>query len=183
MWLFITGVIAGASVLAGVLIVLSEPIRAALRRRCQSAEPNHQAVQPAQVSASPRVTRATRTVTDDERAAVYREILEALGDDLEEDLAEWKAVLEEFPPFIGAEELPGADDRPREATVKSADVAAAELPCSQSEPIVPLQRTRRLSADERGMIQRLLKTGFAPEEIALWLNLPLERVQEFLLRG
>jgi hypothetical protein len=33
------------------------------------------------------------------------------------------------------------------------------------------------------MIQRLLKTGFAPEEIALWLNLPLERVQEFLLRG
>jgi hypothetical protein len=180
MSLFIAGAIAGASVLAGLLIALSEQIRAELRQRREAAGPEYQTIQPTRITPTPRVGCPAQAVTDAERAAAYHEILDALGNELDQDIAEWEAVLEEFPQVIGADEFRSADERPREPIAK---IAAAERPRSEPEPITPLQRTRRLSADERGMIQRLLKTGFAPEEIALWLNLPLERVQEFLLRG
>jgi hypothetical protein len=122
------------------------------------------------------------TVSPESRAAAYREILDALGDDLDEDIAEWEAVLQDFPQVIGAEEFRTVDDRPQEPLVETAHETTASASQPTREPITTPPRTRRISADEQDMIQRLLRTGFAPEEIALWLNLPLERVQEILLR-
>lgn len=171
MSLFMAGTIACVSLLAGLLLAMSEQVRVQLRRR-KSAR----VAQP-QTPAKPAVASAAES-----RAAAYREILDALGDDLDDDIAEWEAVLEDFPQVIGAEELRTSDDRASEPMVETAHetTAAASLPVR--ETITPLHRTRRVSADERDMIQRLMRTGFAPEEIALWLNLPLERVQEFLPR-
>ncbi len=171
MSLFIAGTIACISLIAGLLLALSEQVRVQLRRRkfARVAQP--------QAPVKPAVASTAET-----RAAAYHEILDALGDDLDDDIAEWEAVLEDFPQVIGAEELRTSDDRASEPMVETAHetTAAAALPARES--ITPLHRTRRVSADERDMIQRLMRTGFAPEEIALWLNLPLERVQEFLLR-
>jgi hypothetical protein len=182
MSLFIAGAIAGASLLAGFLVAISEQIRVRLKRRREASDPQFQAAWSARVTPARRVGHSAQPVTDEERAAAYHEILDALGDDLDQEIAEWEGVLQEFPQVIGAEEFHWSDERPREPIVRTADAAAAELPRSEREPMTSPPRTRRISVDEQGMIQRLLKTGFAPEEIALWLDLPLERVQEFLLR-
>ncbi len=187
MSLFIAGMIAGASLIAGVLVALSEQIRTKLRRHRDNVDailPTRKAERPVgshrvPASAAPKMKP---TATPLSRAAAYREILDALGDDLDDEIAEWEAVLEEFPQVIGAEELRMVEDRVSEPMVETAHetTAAASLPACES--ITPLHRTRRMSEDERDMILRLMRTGFAPEEIALWLNLPLERVQEFLQR-
>ena len=183
MSLFIAGAIAGASLVAGLLMALSEQLRAELRRRrkAQPSSPAERLAGPHRLPAN-AAGKKNAAVSPESRAAAYREILDALGDDLDEDIAEWEAVLQDFPQVIGAEELRAADDRPYEPMVETAhETAAAEL-LPACETITPPHRTRCISADERDMIQRLLRTEFAPEEIALWLNLPLERVQEFLLR-
>lgn len=183
MSLFIAGAIAGASLIAGLLVAMSEQIRAELRRRREAVRDEQHPADVVGLSGSPRSNTApASTVSPESRAAAYREILDALGDDLDDDIAEWEAVLQDLPQVIGAEELRATDDQSHEPMVETAHetMAADSLPAS--ETITPLHRTRRVSEDERGMIQRLMRTGFAPEEIALWLNLPLERVQEFLLR-
>ncbi len=183
MSLFIAGAIVGASLIAGLLVALSEQLRAKLRRR-RKAEPSSPAVRLAGPHRLPANAGATKiaTVSPESRAAAYREILDALGDDLDDDIAEWEAVLQDFPQVIGAEELRVTDDRPYEPMVETAQETTAATPLPACESMTPPLRTRRISADERDMIQRLLRTEFAPEEIALWLNLPLERVQEFLQR-
>ena len=185
MSLFIAGAIAGASLIAGLLVAMSELIRAKLHRRREIAREELRPINVVRLGGPPRsnaVPAATTTVSPESRAAAYREILDALGDDLDDDIAEWEAVLQDFPQVIGAEELRAADDRSHEPMLETAhETTAAEL-LPADESITPPHRTRRISADERGMIQRLLRTEFAPEEIALWLNLPLERVQEVLLR-
>ena len=187
MSLFIAGAIAGASLIAGLLVALSEQIRAGLRRR-RDAAGAAQPSRPAERLAGPHrlpanaAAKKNAAVSPESRAAAYREILDALGEDLDEDIAEWEAVLQDFPQVIGAEELRAADDRSYEPMVETAHETTASASLPASESMTPPHRTRHISADERDMIQRLLRTEFAPEEIALWLNLPLERVQEFLLR-
>ena len=187
MSLFIAGAIAGAGLVASLLVAMSEQIRAELRRRCdvrcdeqrsdeaaRLAGPHRLPTASAATSSPNAQQRAANPVSAESRGAAYREILDALGDDLDEDIAEWEAVLQDFPQVIGAAELRATDERPFEPVLETA------IP--DDESITPPSRTRRISAEESGMIQRLLRTGFAPEEIALWLNLPLERVQELLLR-
>ncbi len=184
MSLLIAGAIASASLIAGLLVSMSEQIRVKLRRRREAARDEQHPANVVGLSESRRsspVPPAT-TPSPDSHAAAYREILNALRDDLEEDIAEWEVMLQDFPQVIGVEELRAADDQMHEPMVETAHETTAADSLPARETITPLHRTRRVSADERGMIQRLLRTGFAPEEIALWLNLPLERVQEFLLR-
>lgn len=184
MSLFIAGAIAGASLIAGLLIAMSEQIRAELRRRREVALEELRPVDSVELGGPPRsnAVSAATTVPQESRAAAYREILDALGDDLDDDIAEWEALLQDFPQVIGAEELRAAEDQSHEPMVETAHETTAGDLLPESETITPPHRTRRVSEEERGMIQRLMRTGFAPEEIALWLNLPLERVQEFLLR-
>lgn len=183
MSVFMAGTVAGASILVGLLVVMAEQLRVALSRRREVERDVPcvaNVIKPNGVRRGNAVPSAA-TASSDSRAVAYREILDALGDDLDDDIAEWEAVLQDFPQVIGAEELLATDERSHEPMVETAhEAAAAALP--EHETITPLHRTRRVSADERGMIQRLMRTGFAPEEIALWLNLPLERVQEFLPR-
>ncbi len=184
MSLFIAGAIAGASLIAGLLVAMSEQIRVALCRRRDVARDEQfsaNVIGPSGVPLSNAVPEAT-TVSPESRAAAYREILDALGDELDDDIAEWEAVLRDFPQVIGVEDVLAEDARSHKPMVEMAheSTAADSLPAHES--ITPPHRTRCISADERDMIQRLLRTEFAPEEIALWLNLPLERVQEFLLR-
>ena len=183
MSLFIAGAIAGASLIAGLLVALSEQLRAKLRRRRKDelSRPAAGLAGPHRVPAN-AAAKKIAAVSPESRAASYREILDALGDDLDDDIAEWESVLQDFPQVIGAEELRAADDRPYEPMVETAQGTTAAAPLPASESMTPPHRTRRISADEHDMIQRLLRTEFAPEEIALWLNLPLERVQEFLRR-
>ncbi len=178
----IAGAIAGASLIAGLLVVLSEQLRVTLSRRGKVERDVPCAANANSPSGARRGNAAPPATSPESRAAAYREILDALGDDLDDDIAEWEAVLQDFPQVIGAAELPTTEDRSHEPMVETAhETMAADSPPAR-ETITPLHRTRRVSEDERGMIQRLMRTGFAPEEIALWLNLPLERVQEFLLR-
>lgn len=184
MSLFIAGAIAGASLIAGLLVAMSEQIRVELHRRREATRDEQRPANVVSLS-GPLRSNATPTVTVSpvSRAAAYREILDALGDDLDDDIAEWEAVLQDFPQVIGVEELRTADDRPYEPMVDTSHETMAADSLPPRETITPLHRTRRVSEDERGMIQRLMRTCFAPEEIALWLNLPLERVQEILLRN
>ena len=189
MSLFVAGMIVGAGLVAGLLVAISEQKRAELRRR--------RATVPEDLSsAASQRSRAARTksvpvagneqeagaVSAITRAVAYREILDSLGDDLDSDIAEWEAVLEDFPQVIGAHDSGFADDRICEPVGETSNESAATTHFPTREKITSPNRTRRIAAEERGMIQRLMNTGFAPEEIALWLNLPLERVQEFLPR-
>ena len=187
MSLFIAGAIAGASLLAALLVGLSEKLRSLARqRRSVLATPLSGRNRRDSASATtppPHAKRpAASPVSAESRAAVYQEILDALGDDLDQDIAEWEAVLHEFPQVIGSAELLDTDDRFAEPVVGIASEAASTAESPMLEPISSQHRTRRICAEEQGMIHRLLRSGFAPEEIALWLNLPLERVQELLFR-
>lgn len=177
MSLFIVGAIAGTGLLAGLLVAVSEHLRVQLRRR-RDAERSHAAVSTLPQAAAKSMGDASDSApaTVESRAAAYREILDALGDDLDDDIAEWEAVLEDFPQVIGAEELAG------ELSLEASQETASKLSTPRRKFTAPL-RTRRISEDERDMILRLMRTGFACEEIALWLNLPLERVQELLPRS
>ncbi len=191
MSLFIVGAITGAALLAGLFVVLSEQMRAAIRQRQAALPERRHAPHEAQVSGPHRMRENsqrssasldTTEVSAESRAAAYYEILDALGDDLDQDIAEWEAVLEDFPQVIGAEELREegrTSGKPVAETSQQTESATA--PPTEDQLNTPL-RTRRIQAEERGMILRLFNTGFACEEIALWLNLPLERVQEVLPR-
>lgn len=183
MSLFIAGAIAGTSMVAGLLVAMSEQLRVQSRRR-REAERSHAAGPALPQAATKSVGDASDSapVSAESRAAVYREILDALGDDLDDDIAEWEAVLEEFPQVIGAEHLCQPDDQAAERAFESPQETASKLSVPQRKFTAP-PRTRRVSADEHDMILRLLRTGFACEEIALWLNFPLERVQELLPRN
>ena len=191
MSLFIVGAITGAALLAGLFVILSEQIRATLRHR-QAAVPDRlhaahdeRAPGPHRKNESAKSTNATRDAAElsaKSRAAAYYEILDALGNDLDQDITEWEAVLEDFPQVIGAEELRDEGRTSREPVAeRSQQTESPVLPPTPEQFTAPL-RTRRIEAEERSMILRLSNTGFACEEIALWLNLPLERVQEVLPR-
>lgn len=196
MSIFIAGAIAGASALAGLLVALSEQIRVTVHRRREPARDERCSAVTAPVARRSREDSAVAAtplpnanrrpaspISAETRAAAYQEILDALGDDLDQDIAEWEAVLEDFPQVIGTTELQTTDDRRAEPVVDTANELSAASSRSTPEPSTPPHRSRRISADESDMIQRLLRSDFAPEEIALWLNLPLERVQEVQLRG
>lgn len=182
MSLFIVSVVSVASLFAGLFVAVSERIRAQLRRR-EATRPEEQLAIQVEKPMAPRQSSPAPAATERERsrAAAYREILDALGDDLDEDIAEWEAVLQDFPQVIGAEQLLDPQHPTCEPVVKTSEFAeAAPRTAPQKQSNTP-NRTRRIDKEERDMICRLLKTGFAPEEIALWLNLPLERVQELWL--
>ena len=191
MSLFIVGTITGAALLAGLFVVLSEQIRAALRQRpvalperlhADHAGPGSGLHRKRDVAHPTNATLGATEVSAESRAAAYYEILDALGDDLDQDIAKWEAVLEDFPQVIGAEE-PRDESRTSHKPVAETSQqteSAAKLP-TEDQFTAPL-RTRRIEAEELGMILRLFNTGFACEEIALWLNLPLERVHEVLPR-
>ena len=192
MSLFIVAAITSAALLAGLFVVLSEQIRATLRQRRAAAPERLHAARDERVPGPHRKTESAKSAnisrdaaesSTNARAAAYYEILDALGDDLDQDIAEWEAVLEDFPQVIGAEELRDETRTSREPVAEtSQQTESATVRPSEDQLTTPL-RTRRIEAEERGMIIRLSNTGFAPEEIALWLNLPLERVQELLIRG
>ena len=181
---FIAGAITGTGLLAGLLVALSEHVRAKLRRDRETAACRH-AVEPAfpkSAATTTRIPNDSAPVSAESRAAAFREILEALGDDLDEEIAEWEAVLSDFPQVIDTDEVCEPHPTSREPrTEVSESHIAAQRSMPAKEFSLP-HRTRRIDSEERGMIQRLMKTGFAPEEIALWLNLPLERVHELLFR-
>lgn len=191
MSLFIVGTITGAALVAGLFVVLSEQMRAALRQRRAAIPVHSHAAHDVRVSGPHRNSEAVKptngaldaaAVSTKSRAAAYYEILDALGDDLDQDIAEWEAVLEDFPQVIGAEELRDEGRTSREPVAEtSQQTESAAPPPSEDQFTVPL-RTRRIEAEELGMILRLFNTGFACEEIALWLNLPVERVHEVLPR-
>ena len=185
MSLFIAGAIAGAGLIVGLLVAMSEQIRTKLRRRDEFARKRQQLedgsrrhrLDPPEPTVKVMPLRQVRvsdaaSVSPISRAAAYQEILDALGDDLDQDIAEWESVLQDFPQVIGVEEIHTATVQSHKPTRSSPENDEDNAP----------HRTRRLVPEERGMIARLLNTGFAPEEIALWMNLPLERVQEFLPR-
>lgn len=183
MSLFIAGAIVSASLIVGLLVALSGQIRSACCRRRDIDRDEKRSAnisRPSEVLLSDSNPEAI-TVLPNSRAAAYREILDALGDELDDDIADWEAVLDDFPQVIGPERFCQAEDRASELALE----ASREKPTENSSPRVHFtvpQRTRRVSDDEREMILRLMCTGFACEEIALWLNLPLERVQELLPR-
>ena len=186
MSLFVVGMIAGIGVLAGLMVTLAEQVRVAVTRQ-------RAVVRTDQIARAPELTgpHFVRAATPQEnttshgtssapedRATAYRHILDNLGDDLDRDIAEWEAVLEEFPQVLLADECLVSEDRP--------SPLVSELEYQNRLPVDDMatgpKRSRRVDPEERGQIIRLLNTGFAPEEIALWLNLPLERVQELLDR-
>lgn len=164
---------------ASLCVALSEQLRAESRRRRADKVERLGSVEAHSIDASltglhwpvdssqqpaPAV-RSAASVTAETRAATYRNILDLLGDDLDQDIDEWETVLQDFPQVRFPNESPR-----RESHEPAAD--------KFTQP----NRTRRVSAEEREMIVRLSNTEFADEEIALWLNLPLERVQELLNR-
>lgn len=184
MSVFIATAITGVTVLATLCIAASEKTRL---RQIQKRAADPQRL-PDTITARPPGKHQARPITpstadDKARAAAYREILEALGEDIDEDIAEWEAVLQEFPQVIGASELYEDDGRIAEPIVETEDDPSAYPAPVTQESVAPLSRTRKLAAEERSLILRLLQSDFAPEEVALWLNLPLERVQEIQIRG
>ena len=187
MSLFVVGMIAGIGVLVGLTVTLAEQVRVEVRRRraavceAESAVPDVRLAGPhfAVGSTTAKTSREqVSSVSPEARAAAYRQILDSLGNDLDQDITEWEAVLNEFPQVLLADELLASEDQP--------SPQVSELTCldrlSAEEQTPAPKRSRRIEPEERGQIIRLSNTGFAPEEIALWLNLPLERVQELLSR-
>ena len=185
MSLVVVGLIVVVGIVAGLTVTLAEQIRVEVKRR--RADLCKEQVQHSVENLTQRVAQPTKsdvsaasfvTPSHEERATAYRNILGTLSDDLERDIAEWEAVLEEFPQVLLAEDNLAIEDQPFSRITEE----TCQDRLSEAEKTVPLKRSRRVDPEERGQIVRLLNTGFAPEEIALWLNLPLERVQELLNR-
>lgn len=188
MSLFVVGMMAAMGVVAGLIATLSEQIRVEVKRRRSEASEQLQQHQPDDLTqqfasiAPPKKSDTDRTnavtLSHEDRAVAYRSILDSFGDDLDRDIAEWEAVLEEFPQVLLASDSHSAEERP--------DLQVTEETCmdrlTDAEKTVAPKRSRRIDPEEQGQIVRLSNTGFAPEEIALWLNLPLERVQELVSR-
>ena len=112
MSLFVVGTIAGIGVLAGLMVTLAEQVRVAVTRQ-------RAVVRTEQIARGPELTgpHFVRAATPQEnttshgtssapedRATAYRHILDNLGDDLDRDIAEWEAVLEEFPQVLLADD-------------------------------------------------------------------------------
>ena len=186
MSLFVVGMIAGVGVLAGLMVTLAEQVRVAVKRQravvrteqvtrqTEFTGPNF----PRTALPSNNATSRDACTAPEDRATAYRHILDNLGDDLDRDIAEWEAVLEEFPQVLLADDCLAFEAR--SSPLVSEPEYQNRLP-AEDQAAAP-KRSRRVDPEERGQIIRLLNTGFAPEEIALWLNLPLERVQELLDR-
>ncbi len=188
MSLFVVGVMAAIGVVAGLIVTLAEQVRVEVKRRRIIVR--EERVLHRSENLAPQFSRATSTEktehssasfaapSHEDRATAYRNILDTLGDDLDRDIAEWEAVLEEFPQVLLADDNLAVDERPLSRITEE----TCQDRLSESEKTVTPKRSRRIDPEERGQIVRLSNTGFAPEEIALWLNLPLERVQELLGR-
>ena len=186
---FLACVIALTAFLAGLLVVMSEQIRVAFRRRVSTAENERascgtesagpqftvrQATSLPQNAVNGRVSSAAAQA----RVRVYRQVLDRLGDDLDQDIAEWEAVLQEFPQDLFSGDVSTSEVPDLELNDIERQQSAAPIDDQMTEPL----RSRRVDSEEHAMIVRLSNTGFAPEEIALWLNLPVERVHEVLSR-
>jgi hypothetical protein len=184
MSVFIATAIVGVTVLAALCSSASQKTRL---RQIQNRDADPQRLPDTTAARPPGKHQArpstSSTAADKARTAAYREILDALRENLDEEIAEWSAVLQEFPQVIGASELDADDGRIAEPIVETEDVPSAYPAPVTQEAVAPLSRTRQLSPEERSLILRLLHSDFAPEEVALWLNLPLERVQEIQIRG
>jgi hypothetical protein len=181
---FIAGVIAGTELVTGLLVALLAQCRAKFSRRraAKCLNPTQPAL-PNATSTSASGNNDSASVSAEFRAVAYREILDALGEDIDADIADWEAVLQEFPQVIGTSELCEDDGRIVEKIVETENDPSAVPTQLTRESVAPLSRTRKLSAEEQSLILRLLHSDFASEEVALWLNLPLERVQEVQIRG
>jgi hypothetical protein len=188
MSLLVVGLIAGMALIMGLIVTLAEKIRAVRHGRKIAAGDNGAVVraelrgpQFVKSSRTPRTSTertALSATAQEDRASAYRQILDRLGDDLDQDIAEWEAVLDEFPQVLLADDNLATDER--SSPMISEETCQDRF--SPEEQTVEPKRTRRIESEERGQIIRLSNTGFAAEEIALWLNLPLERVQEVLGR-
>ncbi len=188
MSLFLACLIAAIAFLASLLVAMSEQIRVALSHRNATAGDEqtscdvalagpHFAVSQSTCLPQNAVKGRVSAAMTEARAAVYRQVLDQLGDDLDQDIAEWEAVLQEFPQVLFPDDLSIAEDRlGRQNDIARPPVAPLD------DHISPPLRSRKVDLEDRSMIVRLSKTGFAAEEIALLLNLPLERVHEVLSR-
>ncbi len=126
--------------------------------------------------ASRRDKSATVPTTSDARVAAYAGLLWSLEDDLDRDIAKWEAVLSDFPQVVFPENDGVVDVGSFRAKRNESSQASRIADDQSSSP----NRSRRPSNDERSLIVRLTNSGFAPEEIALCLDLAFERVQEVL---
>jgi hypothetical protein len=126
--------------------------------------------------ASRKVNSATMPRASDLRVSAHAGLLRSLEGDLERDIAEWEAVLSDFPQVVFPEDDSAVDERPSRAMRSKSSQASRIADDQSSSP----NRSRRPSKDERSLIVRLTNSGFAPEEIALCLDLAFERVQEVL---
>ena len=175
--------VVGLGALVGWLVVLSEQVRAGLLLR---REPTRATAQSSVLSgphwnSAPAQAAALAAIAPAQKAAAYQNVLDSFAVDLEQDIAQWESVLCDFPQvlFPDAADLPSPVERPDSAEKPKLRKRRSK---KGREKVISPERSRIVLPEERDMIGRLAKTGFAPEEIALWLNLPLERVQEFLRR-
>ncbi len=178
--------VAGLGALAGWLVVLSEQVRAGLLLRRERTRVTAQSpiLAGPHWNATPVATAQSATLSSiapAQKAAAYQNVLDSFGHDLEQDIAQWESVLCDFPQvlFPDAADLPPPVEQPDSAGKPTRRKRRSK---KGREKVVTPERSRIVLPEERDMIGRLAKTGFTPEEIAMWLNLPLERVQELLCR-
>ncbi len=126
--------------------------------------------------ASRRDKTATVPTASDARVAAYAGLLRSLEDELDRDIAAWEAVLSDFPQVASLENDGAVDVGPFRAKRNEWSQASCIADDRTSSP----NRSRRLSKGERSLIVRMTNSGFAPEEIALCLDLALKQVQEVL---
>lgn len=187
MSLFVGLMFVVCGLLSAISIALLERLRVEMRRQIAplgsrdesrsaiSSPPTLPAPQVLKLDRSPAMCRQSESPSATEiQVANYRQMLDDVADDLDRDIAEWEAVLDDFPRTFGHINSLADDDVDPfrlEPGLSSIPFGDANLPA----------RTRHVESEERGQIVRLTKSGFAPEEIALLLNLPLERVQEIVI--
>lgn len=168
---------------AGLCVALLERFRSVFRYR--HAVPRKTSQGEASALQEPSCTnrrqpstnsRSVNESSNSAKAVAYQNLLDDVAAELDRDIAEWEALLEDFP------RVPEPGGRRDEQTVLRAEVTSRKAAEPSEREFHFQKRTRPISPSEHSMIVRLSNTGFAPEEIALWLNLPLERIYETLNR-
>ena len=192
MTLLAVTVIAGAGIVMSVLVALAERFRSRwLQIHVQSCTPAitidpHSAVGARSRNAVFEVTKESllgdyseSPATSHQRVFVDRQLLEILEDDLQQDIAEWEAVLNDFPQVIGASAF---IDRADFSVSPDNDVPSA-APRRDLQPLGSDPESELHSSEEQGMIMRLARSGFSPSEIAVWMQLPMEFISRVLHEG
>ena len=184
--------IIASGLLIAVSVAVLEQVRVAVRRRRRMDSSKSESIKTDQlagphwamaVAARLGISRGSErksveSAVPEIRAASYRRVLDSLSDELDRDIAEWEEVLQDFPRVSRREEPSDPSEHWQNPTVEPVPSGLPSVSPGFNSP----HRTRPILEEERGQIVRLSNSGFAPEEIALWLNLPLEKVQELVLR-